>query len=190
MNALESPKIATPARNTVRRPKMSPSRPPVTSSTVNVSVYALTAHSSPGMPGGGRAESIAAPREDRHVHHRHEQREAHGGEGPPLAIAVVEPDPSMYRRSRSGHEARRWNRAGPGVRPAYASCGSSGGTAGSWEPCSTSGSDALSEARRRSAVLPCGSPRQVARSEANRCADLTGRVRSARLGAESKRRAS
>src|SRR5207248_2021969 len=35
----------TPERKVRRRPKMSPSRPPVTSSTANVSVYALTVHS-------------------------------------------------------------------------------------------------------------------------------------------------
>ena len=45
MKRLDAPKIATPMRNQRRRPKMSPRRPPVTSSTANVSVYALTVHS-------------------------------------------------------------------------------------------------------------------------------------------------
>ena len=47
-----SAKTTTPNRNMRRRPKMSPSRPPVTSSTAKVSVYALTVHS--------RAESDAS----------------------------------------------------------------------------------------------------------------------------------
>ena len=47
MAALESAKTTTPKRNMRRRPKMSPSRPPVTSRTANVSVYALTVHSRP-----------------------------------------------------------------------------------------------------------------------------------------------
>lgn len=38
IDALESAKTITPNRNIVRRPKMSPMRPPVTSSTANVSV--------------------------------------------------------------------------------------------------------------------------------------------------------
>src|SRR3954452_14911424 len=46
MNALESANTTTPNRNIERRPKMSPIRPPVTSNTANVSVYALTVHSS------------------------------------------------------------------------------------------------------------------------------------------------
>src|SRR6266550_1938450 len=46
MAALETAKTTTPKRNILRRPKMSPSRPPVTSSTANVSVYAFTVHSS------------------------------------------------------------------------------------------------------------------------------------------------
>src|SRR4051794_23529088 len=46
MKALDSAKTMTPKRNIVRRPKMSPRRPPVTSSTAKVSVYALTVHSS------------------------------------------------------------------------------------------------------------------------------------------------
>ena len=41
-----SENTTTPNRNIRRRPKMSPSRPPVTSSTAKVSVYALTVHSS------------------------------------------------------------------------------------------------------------------------------------------------
>ena len=45
MKRLERPKIATPIRKTRRRPKMSPRRPPVTSRTAKVSVYALTVHS-------------------------------------------------------------------------------------------------------------------------------------------------
>src|SRR3954447_21994821 len=49
MNALESANTTTPPRKTVRRPKMSPMRPPVTSSTANVSVYAFTVHSSEEM---------------------------------------------------------------------------------------------------------------------------------------------
>ena len=40
------PNTVTPKMNIRRRPKMSPRRPPVTSSTANVSVYALTVHSS------------------------------------------------------------------------------------------------------------------------------------------------
>ena len=44
--ALETPNTTTPNRNMRRRPKMSPRRPPVTISTANVSVYALTVHSS------------------------------------------------------------------------------------------------------------------------------------------------
>ena len=36
--ALDSAKTTTPKRNIRRRPRMSPSRPPVTSSTANVSV--------------------------------------------------------------------------------------------------------------------------------------------------------
>src|SRR5439155_21606713 len=43
---LESANTITPNRNIVRRPKMSTMRPPVTSSTANVSVYAFTVHSS------------------------------------------------------------------------------------------------------------------------------------------------
>ena len=43
---LDRPNTITPNRNILRRPKMSPSRPPVTSSTANVSVYAFTVHSS------------------------------------------------------------------------------------------------------------------------------------------------
>src|SRR5436309_1602812 len=46
MRKLAAPKTVTPNRNMRRRPKMSPSRPPVTSSTAKVSVYALTVHSS------------------------------------------------------------------------------------------------------------------------------------------------
>ena len=46
MVAEASAKTTTPNRNILRRPKMSPSRPPVTSSTAKVSVYALTVHSS------------------------------------------------------------------------------------------------------------------------------------------------
>jgi hypothetical protein len=38
MAALETAKTTTPNRNTSRRPKMSPRRPPVTSRTANVSV--------------------------------------------------------------------------------------------------------------------------------------------------------
>ena len=38
IRALDRAKTATPNRNMRRRPKMSPSRPPVTSSTANVSV--------------------------------------------------------------------------------------------------------------------------------------------------------
>ena len=45
MNRLEAPKTATPTRNQRRRPKTSPIRPPVTSRTANVSVYAFTVHS-------------------------------------------------------------------------------------------------------------------------------------------------
>ncbi len=45
MKRLDAPKIATPIRNQRRRPKMSPRRPPVTSRTAKVSVYALTVHS-------------------------------------------------------------------------------------------------------------------------------------------------
>ena len=45
MKRLDAPKIATPMRNQRRRPKMSPRRPPVTSRTAKVSVYALTVHS-------------------------------------------------------------------------------------------------------------------------------------------------
>ncbi len=44
--ALAVAKMTTPVRKIRRRPKMSPKRPPVTSSTANVSVYALTVHSS------------------------------------------------------------------------------------------------------------------------------------------------
>ena len=43
-------KIATPIANSLRRPKRSPSAAPVSSSTANVSVYALTVHSRPLMP--------------------------------------------------------------------------------------------------------------------------------------------
>ena len=39
-------KMPTPKRKMRRRPKMSPSRPPVTSRTAKVSVYALIVHSS------------------------------------------------------------------------------------------------------------------------------------------------
>src|SRR3954447_706771 len=46
MSALEAAKTTTPDRNIRRRPKMSPSRPPVTSSTAKLSVYAFTVHSS------------------------------------------------------------------------------------------------------------------------------------------------
>src|SRR6266576_217431 len=46
MAALETAKTTTPKRNILRRPKMSPRRPPVTRSTANVSVYAFTVHSS------------------------------------------------------------------------------------------------------------------------------------------------
>ena len=46
MNALDAAKMPTPSRKTLRRPKMSPSRPPVMSSTPSDSVYALTVHSS------------------------------------------------------------------------------------------------------------------------------------------------
>src|ERR1700729_3484980 len=46
ITALEMPNTMTPNRNIRRRPKMSPNRPPVTSSTANVNVYALTVHSS------------------------------------------------------------------------------------------------------------------------------------------------
>ena len=42
---LDRPNTVTPNRNILRRPKMSPRRPPVTSSTANVSVYAFTVHS-------------------------------------------------------------------------------------------------------------------------------------------------
>src|SRR3954451_12825832 len=45
MRALDPANMITPVRKTRRRPKMSPRRPPVTSSTANVSVYALTVHS-------------------------------------------------------------------------------------------------------------------------------------------------
>src|SRR5204863_162446 len=45
MSALEAANRTTPERKARRRPKMSPRRPPVTSSTANVSVYALTVHS-------------------------------------------------------------------------------------------------------------------------------------------------
>jgi hypothetical protein len=38
MNRLEAAKTTTPVRKTLRRPKMSPSRPPVTSSTPKASV--------------------------------------------------------------------------------------------------------------------------------------------------------
>ena len=38
MKALERPKTTTPKRNIRRRPKMSPSRPPVTSRTAKLSV--------------------------------------------------------------------------------------------------------------------------------------------------------
>ena len=38
MKALERPKTMTPKRNILRRPKMSPSRPPVTSRTAKLSV--------------------------------------------------------------------------------------------------------------------------------------------------------
>ena len=38
MNALEAPKTMTPKRNSLRRPKMSPRRPPVTSSTAKLNV--------------------------------------------------------------------------------------------------------------------------------------------------------
>ena len=38
MNALEAPKATTPMMNVRRRPKMSPRRPPVTSSTAKASV--------------------------------------------------------------------------------------------------------------------------------------------------------
>ena len=44
--ALESANTMTPNRKNVRRPKMSPRRPPVTISTAKVSVYAFTVHSS------------------------------------------------------------------------------------------------------------------------------------------------
>src|SRR5213076_1408015 len=49
MNALDSANTTTPNRNIVRRPKMSPMRPPVTRRTANVKVYALTVHSSEEM---------------------------------------------------------------------------------------------------------------------------------------------
>ena len=45
MPALEIANSTTPNRNMRLRPKMSPSRPPVTSSTAKLSVYALTVHS-------------------------------------------------------------------------------------------------------------------------------------------------
>src|SRR5436189_3908571 len=45
MSALEAAKTITPPTNMRRRPKMSPSRPPVTSRTAKLSVYALTVHS-------------------------------------------------------------------------------------------------------------------------------------------------
>jgi hypothetical protein len=46
MARLEMPNTTTPKRNIRRRPKMSPTRPPVTRRTAKVSVYALTVHSS------------------------------------------------------------------------------------------------------------------------------------------------
>ena len=49
MNALLQANTTTPMRNTVRRPKMSPRRPPVTSRTAKASVYALTVHSRPAI---------------------------------------------------------------------------------------------------------------------------------------------
>src|ERR671927_1437695 len=45
ISALEAAKTITPPTNMRRRPKMSPSRPPVTSSTAKLSVYAFTVHS-------------------------------------------------------------------------------------------------------------------------------------------------
>src|SRR3954451_24835526 len=45
MSALDAANTITPPTNMRRRPKMSPSRPPVTSRTANESVYALTVHS-------------------------------------------------------------------------------------------------------------------------------------------------
>ena len=46
MIRLDTPNTTTPNRNIRRRPKMSPSRPPVTRSTASVRVYAFTVHSS------------------------------------------------------------------------------------------------------------------------------------------------
>src|SRR3954470_19594817 len=45
ISALEAANTITPPTNMRRLPKMSPSRPPVTSSTAKLSVYALTVHS-------------------------------------------------------------------------------------------------------------------------------------------------
>src|SRR5437764_15273650 len=45
MSALEAANRITPETNMRRRPKMSPRRPPVTSRTAKLSVYALTVHS-------------------------------------------------------------------------------------------------------------------------------------------------
>src|SRR3954469_13338862 len=45
MSALDAANTITPPTNIRRLPKMSPSRPPVTSSTAKLSVYALTVHS-------------------------------------------------------------------------------------------------------------------------------------------------
>src|SRR3954470_2831431 len=49
ISALDAANTITPPTNMRRRPKMSPSRPPVISSTAKLSVYALTVHSRPEM---------------------------------------------------------------------------------------------------------------------------------------------
>src|SRR3954447_11652690 len=47
MEALDRPKPIRPKRHIRRRPEITPRRPPVTSSTAKLRVYALTVHSRP-----------------------------------------------------------------------------------------------------------------------------------------------
>ena len=84
--ATSAVKITSPTMKISRRPKRSASFPPVSSSTPNVSAYALTTHSSPD----GADAQVVLDRRQRDVHHRvvehdHEEPERDGGERPPLA---------------------------------------------------------------------------------------------------------
>ena len=87
-------KTTTPNRNIRRRPKMSPSRPPVTSSTAKVERVGVDRP----LEGGQRGVEVALDRRQRDVHdrvveHDHEQREAHRGERPPAAVLLGEAEP-------------------------------------------------------------------------------------------------